>query len=1008
MTNPFRLTILTILLPIVASAADTFPTPYNSEPDKTASPPSAEEALKMFDLPEGFTTTLFASEPEVQNPIAMTWDSRGRLWVAENYTYAESKKRFDLDLRDRVLILEDTDHDGKADKRTVFTEKVQTLTSIEVGRGGVWLMCPPQLLFIPDANGDDIPDGEPEVILDGFTIAEANYHNFANGLRWGPDSWLYGRCGHSCPGKVGVPGTPEKKRTPIEGGIWRYHPDRKVFEGISHGTTNPWGHDWDRHGELFFINTVNGHLWHGIPGAHFKESFGADPNPVIYERLDMHADHWHFDTTGKWSDSRNGAADQFGGGHAHIGMMIYQGNSWPDRFHNRLFTLNMHGFRTNVERLDRAGSGYAGRHEPDIFLTKDKWFRGIDIRPGPDGAVYLLDWSDTGECHEHTGVHRTSGRIYRIGYGEKFTPSLFDPSLPAEFLNTALNTPDPWLDRQVRTLLPGHPKKAELEAFFSRKLTEDQDPVARLRTIWNLYALGAAADWSTFLKDDNEHLRSWAIRLMTDDRVIDTVLGPNPDNPPAPLPVEILNSFVSLAKSDPSGLVRLTLASTLQRLSVEQRSVLGAALAARDEDAGDHNLPSMVWFGISPLAKSDPLSLVQIAGESHWPTLLRWIGRSISTEMTTSPEPLDELLITASKLDPEFAQSLLTGISDGLQGWSKATKPKSWDTWVAAQTKMNDAPLAALTRELSVLFGDGRALDEIEALVLDEKADPGIRKAALETLISGRPDSLRKVCESLLDNRLLNATAVKGIALFDDPNLGEVLAKKYKRFSPEDRPGLIEVLVSRPLWGKSLLDGIAGGTIPKSDLSAFHARQINSFDDKALSETLVKVWGEARESDEAKRSLIAEWTGKLTPAAMESTDLSRGRLLFSSICGACHVMYGEGGRIGPDLTGSDRSDLGFLLENIIDPGAVVGADFRMTILTLSDGRVLTGVVGGETEKTLTLRQAASEMTVQKSELSKREVLPVSMMPEGLLLAFDESQVRDLIAYLRHPVQVALP
>ena len=289
--------------------AENFPEIYNSEPDKTANPPSPEEAVKMFSLPDGFSVNLFAAEPKVRNPIAMAWDPKGRMWVAENYTYAERAMRFDLSLKDRVIILADMDNDGVADERKVFTDKVQMLTSVEVGRGGVWLMCPPRLLFIPDENGDDIPDSEPVVKLDGFTVAQSNYHNFANGLRWGPDGWLYGRCGHSCPGKIGKPGTPEEERIPIKGGVWRYHPEREVFEQLTHGTTNPWGHDWDRNGELFFINTVNGHLWHGITGAHFTESFGADPNPYVYERIDTHADHYHYDRSGKWSESRGGAAN---------------------------------------------------------------------------------------------------------------------------------------------------------------------------------------------------------------------------------------------------------------------------------------------------------------------------------------------------------------------------------------------------------------------------------------------------------------------------------------------------------------------------------------------------------------------------------------------------------------------------------------------------------------------------------------------------------------------------
>ncbi|MCW0221142.1 MAG: dehydrogenase, partial [Prosthecobacter sp.] len=355
------------LLCILAAASlcqAEFPAVYNSDPGD-AQPPAPLEALAKMKLPEGFKATLFAAEPDVQNPVAMAWDKKGRMWVAENYTYAERSKRFDLALRDRVIILEDNDHDGVAETRKVFTDDVQMLTSVEVGRDGVWLMCPPQVLFIPDANGDDIPDGPPQVMLDGFTVAKDNYHNFANGLHWGPDGWLYGRSGHSCPGNLGLPGTPEDQRIPLKGGIWRFHPERKVVEVLTHGTTNPWGSDWDANGEMFFVNTVTGHLWHLIPGAHLHDT-SPSMNPGVYERLDMIADHYHFDTNGSWQDSRDGKANDLGGGHAHIGTMIYQADQWPNQYRNKLFTLNMHGRRANVERLERLGSGYVGKHEPDV------------------------------------------------------------------------------------------------------------------------------------------------------------------------------------------------------------------------------------------------------------------------------------------------------------------------------------------------------------------------------------------------------------------------------------------------------------------------------------------------------------------------------------------------------------------------------------------------------------------------------------------------------------------
>ena len=456
MTRLISTALVLIVLGYAAHSAEEFPPVYNSEADKNAKPMPAKEAAAGFSVPDGFQVGVFASEPDVQNPIAMTWDAKGRIWIVENYTYAERSQRFDLSLRDRVVILEDTNGDGASDKRTIFTDQVQMLTGIEVGHGGVWLMCPPKLLFIPDANHDDIPDGPAQVVLEGFDVSKENYHNFANGLKWGPDGWLYGRCGGSCPGRVGVPGTPADERVALEGGVWRYSLRTKQFEALCHGTTNPWGHDWDAFGEGFFINTVNGHLWHLIPGAHFHRPFTLDPNPYVYQLIDMHADHWHFDTNGSWTQSRDGAANAFGGGHAHSGMMIYQGNDWPKEYQGRLFTINLHGMRANQEHLKREGSGYVASHGKDTLIAKDPFFRGLDLSYGPDGAVYLIDWSDTGECHEHSGVHRTSGRVYRVSHksGSKSKKPLADlRSFKSIELAGLMKHQNAWFARQARLIL---------------------------------------------------------------------------------------------------------------------------------------------------------------------------------------------------------------------------------------------------------------------------------------------------------------------------------------------------------------------------------------------------------------------------------------------------------------------------------------------------------------------------------------------------------------------------
>jgi len=986
--------LLALAMPVLA--AD-FPTPYDSEKDLRAKPLTPEEAAAAYQAPPGMKVNVFAAEPDVRNPIAAAWDRKGRMWVAENYTYAERELRFDLNLRDRLLILEDTDGDGKAEKPKVFSDQLQMLTSVEIGKGGVWVMCPPQLLFIPDANGDDIPDGPPIANLDGFTVAQSNYHNLANGLRWGPDGWLYGRVGHSCPGNLGVPGTPDDQRVPVKGGIWRFDPDRGVVEVLTHGTTNPWGHDWDQHGEGFFINTVNGHLWHLIPGAHFKESGGNDPNPAVFERLDHHADHWHYDTGKSWADSRNGMADSFGGGHAHCGVLIYQG--LPESLNGKLMTLNLHGRRVNVERLERYGAGYIGRHEPDILQSKDPWFRGIDLIQGPGGAVYILDYSDTGECHENTGVHRNSGRIFRVSHGDAPKTDLSMLANPSVENVMALHQAPEWYYRQARRII--QPDRLPEDML---KLWKDS-PVYQLRVMWSLHAGGKLSRpmLTEAMKHPNEHVRAWAIRLLMDKEPLDTgKFGPLPHFQ-YHTDAETLALLKGMAR-DPSGLVRLTLASSLQRLPVAERASLAALLAARAEDAKDHNLPSMIWYGMIPAANANPAVLTEVAQATVWPDTLRWMTRYAAGKMEKNPAPLNDLLTLAMRKPATHLAPTIAGLSEAMRGRRKAPKPANWDAIVSATSKTD---LEAAVLDLSAVFGDGRALDQIQRVALDPKADLLDREAALRTLIDAQPANLREVCEKLISERGLTVAAARGLAKFEDGNVGTILAKSFPRLGAADRPALMEVMVSRKAFASAMLDAMASGAIKKAELSAFQARQLRALSDDALNARLVEIWGELRDSSADKAELMAKMKSQLTPQVLASANLPAGRQLYAGICAACHKLYGEGGIIGPNLTGSGRANLDYLLENIVDPSAVVSADYRMTMLKLKDGRILSGVSAGQTEQTVTVQTPAEKVTVEKSGILETQVSPVSMMPEGLLQVFSAEQVRDLIAYLMHPSQVPL-
>src|SRR6516164_7504017 len=397
-----RLAIGSLLL---LSAASAFGQNDPMPPERTAA---------LMQVPDGFKVTLFAGEPDVVKPIAMTLDDRGRVWVVESHSYP-NWIRDGKPGKDRILIFEDTKGTGHFDKRTVFLDNGTNLSGIALGFGGVWLCATPNFIFIPIKPGEDKPAGPPEILLDGWSLDAK--HNVFNTLVWGPDGWLYGCNGILATSKVGKPGTPDEKRVPFNCGVWRYHPTKKVFEVFAWGTTNPWGLDFDERGEIFITNCVIKHLFHIVQGGHYERMYGQDLNPHVYGLMQSCADHYHW-AGGDWTTSRGGqgAHSDAGGGHAHTGCMIYQGDNWPDEYRGKVFMGNIHGNRINMDILERKGSGYVAHHGKDFLTCPDPWFRPLAIINGPDG-VYLSDWHDTGECHNNDKTH-PSGRIYKITYGK--------------------------------------------------------------------------------------------------------------------------------------------------------------------------------------------------------------------------------------------------------------------------------------------------------------------------------------------------------------------------------------------------------------------------------------------------------------------------------------------------------------------------------------------------------------------------------------------------------------
>jgi len=622
MTRPchalFALMLCLLCLGRTAFAAD----------EEADAPLPPEEAARTMELPPGFAATLFAGEPDVKQPIGFCIDDRGRLWVAEAYSYPVHG---DSPRKDRIIILEDTDGDGRFDKRTVFYDKLNYVTGVEVGFGGVWVMSPPYFYFIADADGDDRPDSEPKVLLDGFGN-HANSHNLANGFAWGPDGWLYATHGRTNWSLMGKPGTADAERIRFDGGVWRYHPVRHTWEPYADGTTNPWGIDWDDHGEAFVCNCVNPHLFHVIEGAHYEPWRNRESSQYAYERIGTIADHLHFTGTKNVRDGLGSTAeDTAGGGHAHCGTMIYLGDNWPAKYRNQVFMNNIHGRRINNDLLTREGSGYSAAHGADVMRSQDPWFMGVTLQYGPGGAVYASDWSDTGECHSVRNTRRHTGRIFRIAYGKDFkSPKTDVQALTLGELVSLQTHKNDWQVRHARRVLQERAAAGESMASVHRHLLnlyrspgDDQSPEAqlriRLRSLWALHATGGLNEEFLIEQLDRkeEVLRAWSVTLLCENR------SPSP---------EARKRFQQMAAKGDSQLVRLHLCSALQRLSPEACWPIAEALATRAEDQDDHNLPLMLWYGVEPLIHHDRARFVKLIAVTKIPLLRRHIARRLSTK----------------------------------------------------------------------------------------------------------------------------------------------------------------------------------------------------------------------------------------------------------------------------------------------------------------------------------------------------------------------------------------
>ena len=973
-TTVNRSLIVAVAFALAATAAvadDDFPAAFNTDPPDSH-PPTPEEMVKLIELPPGFNVTLFAGEPDVQQPICMDFDDKGRLWVAECYTYSGGP--YEAKLRDRVVILEDKDGDGRHDSRKVFWDKGFMLTSLTWGFGGLWVLHDGTLSFIPDKNGDDIPDSEPVVMLDGWS--KDCGHNFVSGLIWGPDGWLYGRHGIVDTSYPGVPGTPKEERVFMNCGVWRYHPTKHTVDVVCHGTTNPWGLDYNEDGQFFMTNNVQGHLWHVIPGARYQRMYGQDFNPHSYELMDMTADHYHWDTKTKWNESRDGVANDLGGGHSHVGALIYHGDNFPKEYRGKIFMCNTHGRRINVNRLEHEGSGYVGKSEPDFMLVKSPWFRGIDIKMGPEGAMYVSDWSDNGECHDHDGIHRTSGRIYRIAYG---TPK--PVNVAAGLVPDAIGRRD-WFGRHSRRIHQEYFAELDLNIQPAQALKGDVN-------VWDLLdreliSLNLPEYVQQGLQSKDPLSAAYSVQLAAPDsdshaELLSLAAKPQPDN------------------------VLLSLVSVLQRMEPGDRWDLASTILSCPENshaiADENQLTLMTWYGIEPVVFNEGALELLDSNPKLQQFAVRRLAHEISTQPVVAERALRFISGKAASGNSAAAAALLTSFKTGLAGRAKVDAPKDWASIEKQLRASKNKDVILAVDSLAVMFGDGAAIADLRKLAGDGNTDPIAREQAIAALAQSQDTDSVPTLFNLLGDRAVYGTVITALKSFDHPNTANELLSRMGGFKDGNRSLAIDTMASRESYALDLIKAIEAGRFDAAELTASQVRQLLALGNEHIKTVLEAKWGVVQETPEARVAAIDKWKKLLTPETIAKADLDNGAALFKKSCATCHKLYGEGKTISPDLTGANRSNLEYLLMNIVDPSSVVPKQFTTSVVALKDGRVITGVVVSETEQTLVIQTDKEQLSVARDDVEESRNSGKSLMPDGMLDTLTEEQVRDLFGFM---------
>jgi putative heme-binding domain-containing protein len=954
---------------LAPKAADEEVIPHRQDrpPNKPYSP---QEAMQRMTVPDGFTVELVASEPDIVNPIAMAFDDRGRIWVTESLEYPRKSAGPG---RDRIKILEDTDRDGRADKVTIFADNLNIPTGVAPGYGGVWVLNAPDLLFMKEKDGREI---SREVVVTGF--GRTDTHELPNSLTWGPDGWLYGLNGVFNQSRVVSKG----KTFAFTCAMWRVHPRTREFQVFAEGTSNPYGVAWDNEGSAIIevCHWANDHLFHFVETGYYQRQAGAYPPFTI--KIGSITDHGHQKT-------------------AYCGISFFDSDAYPETFRERIYVGNIHGGCINVDRLQRDGSTYAAKAAPDFLNANDVWFMPVALKTGPDGCLYVLDWYDRYHCYQDAnrdpeGIDRLKGRLYRVRHRNAQRAPSFDLAAETDDqLMARLGSSNIYFRETAQRLLTERsgPALAKLERLV---LDESKPRKQRMHALWSLVGSGPFQPefHERLLAHSDPAYRAWAVRAAGNAGKV------------AP---SVRDRIAALVR-DPSLDVLLQVTIAARKIEgLDARQLLVDVL----RNCGhDKLIPSIVWPNLHPLLEDDSARFARLIEAQEITPGLRFLmphivnrllsARTLDTDAVTrlltysirrddSKEPLAVLSAKAAELSEANRRALGMNLEPVLRlVWLTGDHPLALSAQLLA-ARLGEADFDVTRARTSFATRDRSESVRLEALdALTAFKDPGL----IELLPPVWKD----------DSQSFQVKVLAALGRVEDPKLADHILGAYKLMRPEVQPLATDLLMQREPWARRLLEAVQKDKLPRTVLNANHLRKILESNDREALWAVEKTWGKVREERNPEREQVV---ARMAEFLREHPgDARAGERVFRNFCAQCHVIHGQGGTVGPDITANGRTTFEQLLSNVFDPSLVIGPGYQVTTVVTRDGRNLTGLIAEENDQRVVIRMPGEgQETVARNNVKYTRVSKLSMMPEGVETLLEKRDLADLFAFLaldKHP------